>query len=276
MLGKLMKYEIKCCGRTFFPFYIFVLLFSIVAGLFVNFDTYEHDFSIIYLIGVLVAFALFIAAIVLTIVIIVQRFNKSLLEDEGYLMFTLPVSENSLVLSKYLTSLLFIILTSIIGMVCMTLILTIFGYKISDVLDIKYGLETLGSIFSNNIGGIIFYIIASIADYSVFILTIYLAITICHLPAFSKHKVLSGLGALIVIMIVESGINSIVDKIMGNIKVESLNNMIIDSSFNFGSMIDLILNIGSYEIITLILNIAIAVALFFGITTLLKKKLNLE
>ena len=111
MLGKLMKYEVRSCGRIFFPFYIVVLIFSIVASLFINFDNYEHDFSVLYLVGFLAIFALFVAAIVLTILLIVQRFNKSLLEDEGYLMFTLPVSQKSLVLSKFLTSLLFIILS---------------------------------------------------------------------------------------------------------------------------------------------------------------------
>ena len=132
MLGKLMKYEVRSCGRIFFPFYIVVLIFSIVASLFINFDNYEHDFSVLYLVGFLAIFALFVAAIVLTILLIVQRFNKSLLEDEGYLMFTLPVSQKSLVLSKFLTSLLFIILTSIVGMICISLVLVMFGYKVSD------------------------------------------------------------------------------------------------------------------------------------------------
>ena len=117
MLGKLMQYEIKSCGRIFFPFYIMGLIFSLIAALFINFDNYEHNFSVLYIVGIFAGLALFIAAIVLTILLIVQRFNKGLLEDEGYLMFTLPVSQKTLVLSKFLTSLLFIILTSIVGMI---------------------------------------------------------------------------------------------------------------------------------------------------------------
>lgn len=71
MLGKLMKYEVRSCGRIFFPFYIVVLIFSIVASLFINFDNYEHDFSVLYLVGFLVVFALFVAClIVLTILLI--------------------------------------------------------------------------------------------------------------------------------------------------------------------------------------------------------------
>ena len=103
MLGKLMQYEIKSCGRIFFPFYIMGLIFSLIAALFINFDNYEHNFSVLYIVGIFAGLALFIAAIVLTILLIVQRFNNGLLEDEGYLMFTLPVSQKTLVLSKFLT-----------------------------------------------------------------------------------------------------------------------------------------------------------------------------
>ena len=275
MLGKLMKYEVRSCGRIFFPFYIVVLIFSIVASLFINFDNYEHDFSVLYLVGFLVVFALFVAAIVLTILLIVQRFNKSLLEDEGYLMFTLPVSQKTLVLSKFLTSLLFIILTSIVGMICISLVSVMFGYKISDVIDIGYVLNNTGSIFSRNIGGILFYIFSYIVDYSTFILTIYLAITICHLPKLSKHKVLSGLVAMIVLTIIQSAIGGIFDYFMTSSRVEAIVNLDI-LFLNVDKLFGTILSVGSYEIGILILNVVIALALFFGTTTLLEKKLNLE
>ena len=275
MLGKLMKYEVKSCGRIFFPFYIMVLVFSMIAALFINFDNYEHDFSMVYIIGMLVVFALFVSAIVLTILLIVQRFSKSLLEEEGYLMFTLPVSEKTLVLSKFLTSLLFIILTSIVSIVCISLVSTMFGYKMSGIVDVGNLLKEAGNIFSRNIGGIIFYILSGIADYSVFILTVYLAITICHLPKFSKHKVLSGLAVIIVLMIIQSTIGGIADSIMTSSRVQAIENMKV-LFFNVNQLFDTMLSVGTYEVVMFILNIVIAVALFFGTTTLLEKKLNLE
>ena len=275
MLGKLMKDEVKSCGRIFFPFYIMVLVFSMIAALFINFDNYEHDFSMVYIIGMLVVFALFVSAIVLTILLIVQRFSKSLLEEEGYLMFTLPVSEKTLVLSKFLTSLLFIILTSIVSIVCISLVSTMFGYKMSGIVDVGNLLKEAGNIFSRNIGGIIFYILSGIADYSVFILTVYLAITICHLPKFSKHKVLSGLAVIIVLMIIQSTIGGIADSIMTSSRVQAIENMNV-LFFNVNQLFDTMLSVGTYEVVMFILNIVIAVALFFGTTTLLEKKLNLE
>ena len=275
MLGKLMKYEIKSCGRIFFPFYIMGLIFSLIAALFINFDNYEHNFSVLYIVGIFAGLALFIAAIVLTILIIVQRFNNGLLEDEGYLMFTLPVSQKTLVLSKFLTSLLFIILTSIVGMICIALVSVMVGYKMSDVIDIGYGLKNMGSILSKNAVGILFYILSYIVNYSVFILTIYLAITICHLPKLSKHKVLSGLVAMIVLNIIQSAIGGIFDYFMTSSRVEAIVNLDI-LFLNVDKLFGTILSVGSYEIGILILNVVIALALFFGTTTLLEKKLNLE
>lgn len=274
MLGKLMKYEIRSCGRIFFPFYIIVLVFSILGGLFINFDNGIHDFTFVYLIGMLAAFALFVAAIVLTIVLIVQRFNKSLLGDEGYLMFTLPVSKESLVLSKFLTSLIFIILTVIVSFVSITLVSVMVSYKVDEVLDMGYLFRSVKDVFSQNIGGMAFYSLNYIADYSTFIFTIYLASAICHLNVFSKYKVLSAFGSFIILSLIQSGIGGAIALLVTDDKAIAISENM--SSFDIGGTFNAVFSIGTYDIIIFIANVAIAVALFFATTTLLNKKLNLE
>lgn len=277
MLGKLMKYEVKCCGRTFFPLYIIVLLFSILGGLFINFDDGSSDkFGIIYVIGILVAFALFVAMIVITIVLIVQRFNNSLLGDEGYLMFTLPVGEKTIVLSKFLTSLLFIILTSIVSIVSILVVGAIFSYKIDEVIDMSYLFKGVGEIISGNIGGIAFHLFSSIVDYSVFILTIYLTITIAHLPKLSKHKAISALGTFIILCVIQSIISSVVDLTISDSFIESLDSQLLEDPSDVVNFFSLALSVYSYQILNLIVNLIIAVASFFGISFLLENKLNLE
>ena len=160
-------------------------------------------------------------------------------------------------------------------MICIALVSVMVGYKMSDVIDIGYGLKNMGSILSKNAGGILFYILSYIVNYSVFILTIYLAITICHLPKLSKHKVLSGLVAMIVLNIIQSAIGGIFDYFMTSSRVEAIVNLDI-LFLNVDKLFGTILSVGSYEIGILILNVVIALALFFGTTTLLEKKLNLE
>ena len=77
------------------------------------------------------------------------------------------------------------------------------------------------------------------------------------------------------LMIIQNSIVGIADKIMGNIRVEAIENLDI-YNLDFNKLIDIMLSVGNYEIVMLIINILIAVALFFGTTTLLEKKLNLE
>ncbi len=103
MLGKLVKYELKACGRIFVPLYISILVVAAIIGMFSNTQILQVPTILMF-----VLMALFIALVVMTVVLILQRFKKNLLEDEGYLMFTLPVSTKSLILSKYLTSLIYI------------------------------------------------------------------------------------------------------------------------------------------------------------------------
>ena len=86
---------------------------------------------------------------------------------------------------------------------------------------------------------------------------------------------LSGLAVIIVLMIIQSTIGGIADSIMTSSRVQAIENMDI-LFFNVNQLFDTMLSVGTYEVVMFILNIVIAVALFFGTTTLLERKLNLE
>ena len=87
MLRKLIKYELITCGRTFLPIYLAILLMSVITGFSMNMEIFK-----ISGVSMIILFGLFVSLVVLTIMIIIQRFKRNLLEDEGYLMFTLPVT----------------------------------------------------------------------------------------------------------------------------------------------------------------------------------------
>ena len=128
MLGKLLKYELKASSRTLVPLYAGILILSIVCGSFfaaqansfINAGKMNIFFGILYLL----LFALLVAMSVLTVVSIVQRFYKNLLGDEGFLMFTLPVSSTMLLASKTLAAVFWTLASSIVGM--LSLFLTMF------------------------------------------------------------------------------------------------------------------------------------------------------
>ncbi|HHT64815.1 MAG TPA: ABC transporter permease [Clostridiales bacterium] len=111
MLARLMKYEIKSTARLFIPLYAVLLIFALLNRFLNPFETLEaaESFSIqILLRGLSIGayFFLIIAVFVITLVIIIQRFYKNLLGDEGYLMFTLPMKPWQHIANKLLTAIL--------------------------------------------------------------------------------------------------------------------------------------------------------------------------
>ena len=95
MLRKLMKYEFMAMGRVFLPLYgalVVLSLINMVLGL-LGLETPTA-------IGVVLAVLLIIGIAVITFLLILQRFWTNLLSSEGYLMMTLPVSTDRIILSK--------------------------------------------------------------------------------------------------------------------------------------------------------------------------------
>lgn len=106
MLTKLMKHEFRATGRTMLPMYLLLLATAVGA----NFSTrglMETEYRILNILGGLLvtAFVVAIFAVcIMSMVVMVQRFYKNLLQDEGYLMMTLPVSVHQHIWSKLIVS----------------------------------------------------------------------------------------------------------------------------------------------------------------------------
>ena len=116
MLGKLLKYEFRATGRSMLPVLGVLTLLVLLANISVRLlDRQAGAFLTILLI--MVIFLTVIAVIVselLPIIVMIQRFHKNLLAGEGYLMHPLPVSVHSLVWSKLIVSLVWMLLTNVI------------------------------------------------------------------------------------------------------------------------------------------------------------------
>ena len=64
MLGKLMKYELKACGRIFVPLYVAILVVAAIIGVFSNTESFQVASILIFIL-----MALFIGLMVVTIVL---------------------------------------------------------------------------------------------------------------------------------------------------------------------------------------------------------------
>ncbi len=108
MLTKLLKHEFKATARLLLPLYLVLAVLTIMdrivlsfkyrgtMGIFAGFVTFAYVVSII-------------AVVLVSFIIVIFRFYKNLMTNEGYLMFTLPAKSSQLINSKLIVSYTWII-----------------------------------------------------------------------------------------------------------------------------------------------------------------------
>ncbi|MEG0006357.1 MAG: hypothetical protein RR898_08755 [Clostridium sp.] len=275
MLGKLLKYEFKATSRTFLPLYLVIILVAIFNGFLLNINMIEP--SNYQMIGIIVLIALVIALGVVTIVVTVQRFYKNLLGDEGYLMFTIPVSIKSIVLSKGLVATFWAILSGIVSLLAFGIIVFMQVIKamlvdseireifaMINMSDITAAIkDSLPPEIYSSLGTSLWLIIAIILiSYFSSIFTIYLAMAIGQMPKFTGYKV----AASVIAYFVVSFLLSLVAEI---IIPASMLEPIGDEIAIFTQLKNLMYYLTFISVIECAL-------MFFGTTYILEKKLNLS
>lgn len=116
MLRKLIKHEFRATSRTMLPMFAAVLALSLLMALVVRFWD-SADSKILNVFSVLIAMGYGIAlgaAFVVVMVLMIQRFRNNLLQDEGYVMFTLPVNTHQLIWSKIIVSCVWFFATMVV------------------------------------------------------------------------------------------------------------------------------------------------------------------
>lgn len=117
MLGKLIKYEWKACARACLPIYGAVILVAIVNRLLSVLRISDVMGTAPTVVAGFVYFGVLVAVFVVTTVILIQRFYKSLLGDEGYLMFTLPVTAGQHIMAKTIVAFVLSVLSGIAAII---------------------------------------------------------------------------------------------------------------------------------------------------------------
>lgn len=133
MLGKLMKHEFRATGRIMLPLLGAELLLSVLAGLSIRgLDRIENMnfLGVTYITTLAVFFLGLFALAVVAFVLMIQRFYRNLLRDEGYLAMTLPVSVDAQIWSKLLVSFVWFLAVGVLSVVTMV-ILVVLGARMN-------------------------------------------------------------------------------------------------------------------------------------------------
>lgn len=115
MLTKLLKHEFRATGRVMLPVIGILLATSLGANLSLRYllDSRTWFFSMVGML-LMLAFAIAIIGVfIVAFILMIQRFYKNLLQDEGYVMLTLPVSIHQHIWSKLIVSSVWFILTTL-------------------------------------------------------------------------------------------------------------------------------------------------------------------
>jgi len=209
MFGKLMKYELRYLIRIFAPMWAVVLALCVLSRITLNPDidgmmVVEGWEAILPVVIIMLTVFAIVTMMIVAAVVLLQRFYKGMYGDEGYLMFTLPVTTGSLVHSKALSALLMMLGTELLTVVG---VLIMVSYPhIWHQIDMNWSelFETL--LEMNGLTAVEFVLLAfwmsvvGVLTILQGIYLVYLAISIGQL--WKKHPVAGSIGAYYILTLI--------------------------------------------------------------------------
>ena len=215
MLGRLFKYELKATSKVLVPIYIAFIAITIISRVSIDLQVDEGSlWSFINGMGLFVFIISAIAMFVATAIVIIWRFYRNTSSDEGYLLFTLPVKVDYIIISEFLCALIWGFLMSVFAV--LGIFLMIFNRNVDDnIINFSYFGNILSSLTADGIKAIFYLFLDILISTFQEIMSIYCAISLASL--FNKHRLIFSatfyIGLLIVVNAFSILIMNIVEKI---------------------------------------------------------------
>lgn len=271
MLKNLLKYEFKATSRTYGGLYLIWVLVALVMGISMRGEVWNGNGNDLWSYLMLAYTIITVAVVVLCAMTIINRFTKNLLGREGYLMHTLPVSENQLIASKLISSMVWVVLSAIVGV--LSLVMTSVGicaFRKPEIIiegkTVAVGWGEILKIYAPKLqnisihfwGELLWFLIFGLVDIAVFILCVYASCMIGH--QFKKHSTVASILTFFLLQIVQ-----------GRLRIER-------TSYVVGAVSALpqTYSVNRNTIIALLVTIAFGVAYYAITSWLMKNKLDLE
>lgn len=279
MLGKLIKHEFKGTYKIFGLVFGALIAVAVLARLTFVIPVDNELFKIVSRLLELAFVLLVIGVSVAGIVVMLIRFERTMLKDEGYLTHTLPVKKWELLISKLITYCVWTIATVI-------MIIIAFAIYRADLDDLSGFFNDLGKVFSlmgdypTLIGMAVLLIITILFGLIKTVLNCFAALSIGY--SFAKHKIMKSVIAFFGLNYVLVFIAMILEKPFHG-QTERLVNYMenVTRKIDNAETIKELITVASpavYGAITVVLVAEIIISIiFFAISNyMLSKKLNLE
>lgn len=203
-LSKLLKYDFQAIFKYFLPMSIFILIYSCIGTLLFKVGDSE-TFSQNTLLNIFSAFVIgvyvlsIIAYSIVTQVLIVVNFYKSMVTDTGYLTHTLPVKKSSILLSKLISGCVVLLISYAVLISCIAIMVdlpsNLITYRKEIAAALEIGNETLGT---SSIIRFVLTLIFSAVIGTIQSLSMYF-VSVAFGQLMNRHKAVGSLAAFFVL-----------------------------------------------------------------------------
>lgn len=253
MFLKLWKYEMKCSYRAFFLMYVILLLPTLLMN---------TSIGVISALSSILYACMIIVILVMTFVMIIRTYNKSMFSNEAYLTLTLPVSGKTLMAVKILNASLWFLLSYVMIFVSVLII----GFRFNGITlsDLSMLMSVISREMSFDALLTLFNLMVSMVQ---MVAMIYMIMNFTHTNWIRRHRGLIGVAIFVVLNIIISYISGLI---------------FVDGSYN--SMMNLFIStnetsVGLIEnslVFSTIESVVLLIVCFFGASYILDHKLEIE
>lgn len=270
MLGKLIKYEFKATAKAFGLLFGALIIMTLLSKFCVWIPFDNMVFDMLNALMTIFYFILVFGLTMFSVVIVIMRFNRSMLRDEGYLTHTLPASKWQILAAKGITYIVWIVASLI--MMPVSIFLFFVGTKDFDIF------KDLFCDFMDHVSMklLILLIVVAILQIIANLYNFFAALSLGQM--FAKRKIA---GAVLFYFILNYAMGSLTSIMMMLIPESAIDVKAMETKIEtaktfadiFAAMDDLIYFM---LIFGLVANIILTVIYFAISNYVLSKKLNLE
>lgn len=278
MFGKLLKNEFISTGRIMGILYAVVLVIMgyLLGSYYIGRNAAEADPSNGQLVGVFLLMMISFCSFILTTVVMITNFQKTLYGDQGYLSFTLPVKSTALLASKVLVSTIWYVAAflCLLGTVVVTAVVLkedVLGQENYDLLEQMLPMVLGGKSVTTMITSALISMITIFVRFAIVAIEVYFAISLANTRLFQKHYLLWTIVFSGAIVYVIEGITTLITRnFVFGLSVENNTYRLITDFKNmslYGNYVDLA---------GLMIAIVAGVAFFFATRYVMKNKVNIR
>lgn len=277
MVKKLFKHECLYYIRSMLPIYAILLAIATAARIIQFFEADNTLYNILNVISILSYAVAIIAVFVMSLVFTIVRYYRHLFTTEGYLSFTLPITPTQHILTKLSTAVIVHVTSLVVAFISLCVITAgdVFteickaaAYlirMIPDRLAVVFE-ETTAAQWQTNLWIFFAEIILLMIVATIYLLLLYYScITVGQM--FHKNRVLAAVGVYFAYYLATQAVGTVLVIVSQFLPWETFAEIFYTSPFSI---------IHALAISYILLNLAIAVGLFFVSRYIIRNKLNLE